>query len=159
MGKGKESLLNLLIEMEGRPSSEVIERIKTDGYVLNASNDYCRQCGKCCMTRCKNYAEYEDGHVKCLLHEDGSAYPHGKIIAGYDMIRVPLDPAQYAKPLLCHTYGPHVACLGIMNHLSKGDGELAHIAAERCPGSQDMYADLLERKADALCMGILEEKE
>ena len=106
---------------------EIIDLIKTDDSLIEASNSYCSRCGWCCSTACANL-KTDDNLAYCLLHDE--EFPNGKKIPEYVTTRK-LNPEEWAKPLICHTHGPH---LGLIQEIRTGHNHY-------CPGSVQMIRD------------------
>lgn len=117
----------------GTSVMDVIDKIKADEELIEASNSYCVQCGKCDKRFCSNKEIREDGMTYCLLHDNsGKTYPYEKKIPEIDDIYYKLDPEKFAKPKVCHTIGPH--SLGFLSIVrSTGDS--------LCPGAEKMFRD------------------
>jgi hypothetical protein len=114
----------------GLTDRQIIDEIKADESLIEASGSYCNQCGWCCGSCCANLA-MDDGLAYCGLH-DVSPYPNGKNIPGYGEARSQeLDSHEWAKPLTCHTFGPHI---GLLYNIRKG-------RFSYCSGSEKMARD------------------
>ena len=113
-----EKLFRLFKEKLHTPGSsiKIIEAIKSDEELIEASNSYCVQCGFCCKEHCQNKETRSDGLVYCLLHDQfGKTYPHGKKIPSErEIITKRLNPKEWTKPNVCHTYGPHLAFIALV---------------------------------------------
>ncbi len=106
-----EILFKTIRENISKEDSEIISIIKEDSNLLATSNSFCIQCGDCCNTRCSNI-ESERGLSYCLLHEED--YPNDKRIPDYSDVYEELDSEIFTKPLVCHTYGPHLGLLSMI---------------------------------------------
>ena len=113
---------------------DIIDVIKSDSDLLDTSNSYCMQCGNCCNRFCRNKEEI-GGLTCCLLHDKN--YLGDKGILKYDDIYKMFDPDEFVKPLVCHTYGPHVIFLSLV-----GDSKVSEESLrEQCPGGFYMFED------------------
>jgi hypothetical protein len=136
-----EKLFNLIkTELDlGSSDKDIISSIKLDDELLSQSCSYCRQCGKCEMKRCSNFEVREDGLTYCLLQDNN--YPNGKKVASDKDIYDRLDPTEFVKPLVCHTYGPHLVFLAILHYKTLNDQEMVEITKQRCDGALEMFHD------------------
>lgn len=118
------------------------------------SNSYCVQCGDCCtgdvlagvydnVTECSN-REIKDDLSYCLLHCEGE-YPDGKQIPKLrDAVETRLNPDEWAKPMCCHEYGPHLAMTTLIEVQREAIPE--HLALDNCPGGLRMLEQYYEFK-------------
>ena len=128
--------------MQGLGDEKIISIIKADEELVEASNSYCVRCGRCCTPRCRNKEVGNDDLVYCLLHNNlGNKYPSGKVIPEYEATNNKLDPDIYAKPLVCHTYGPHLSFLFAMRGEEEGKLILTSDIAKRCRGAVELLKD------------------
>ena len=125
----------------GLADEGIIRLIKADEGLVEASNSYCARCGKCCNRYCGNKETLESGRIQCLLHDQG-AYPYGKNIPEYpEDIDKKLDSAEFTKPSVCHTFGPHLAFLAGIRYSESGKAALATNALSLCDGAENMTRD------------------
>ena len=119
---------------------DLIQHIKSDKEMLSASNSYCVQCGLCCKEKCKNKETGSDGLTYCLLHDESGDYPNGKKTAPYEEVSFQkFNPKEWAKPLLCHTCGPHTVFLSLVKEeLTKRKSKYKGFS---CQGSINMFKD------------------
>ena len=135
---------------QGSEDSDIIISLKADDELISASNAYCVQCGNCCHGYCANKEVGDDGLTYCLLHDtSGTPRPHGKRVARYsqDIVRK-LNPEKWAKPDVCHTYGPHLSFLAILSYLESGEINLAKAAMNFCRGAVRMFNEYREFLAE-----------
>jgi len=135
----RQNLIALIAQAhdEGKQPSETIAKIKGDIDMVSASNSYCAQCGNCCNSRCANI-EHRSGLAFCLLHhpEEEDNLPR----ADYDALYHKLDPTEWSKPPVCHTYGPHVVVFALIEY-EKKDMSIFLRTLDRCKGSRAMFRD------------------
>jgi len=117
----------------------IIDKIKADETLIKASNSYCVQCGNCCKSDCKNKEKIE-GLVYCLLHDDSKK----QIRASYEDIPKRLDSKKWSKPLVCHTYGPHLVLLSMIHYTEQKNFRMALDKKNDCPGAAKMFDDYKE---------------
>jgi hypothetical protein len=132
MDAATERLFGIIQEGIGAemPDKEIISQIKADESLISASGSYCNRCGSCC-DNCANLDL--DEVASCLLHDE--VYPNGKKIPDFGFAKdFRLDENKWAKPSVCHTYGPH---LGLLYSLRTG-------RLPFCPGGEKMEREYME---------------
>jgi hypothetical protein len=146
MDKKVEHLFTLIKNQLGKGTKveKIIAQMKSDESLIEASNSYCNQCGNCCNKYCENKEVKSDGLTYCLLHDNsGKPYPHGKKKADYDsqICKERLNPKVWAKPEVCHTFGPHLGLFAILHYMEMGDTNMEFHHRSLCPGGDEMLAD------------------
>ena len=129
--------------LAGAGDKEVLDTVKSDEEMLASVTAYCAQCGNCCNSRCGNKS-VKDSKTYCDLHPtEGDDYPGDKKIASYDDIYNKLDPNIWAKPSVCHTYGPHTVALALIHYHNIVDRAGFSNASNSCQGANGLYGDYL----------------
>jgi len=140
-----KKLFNLIKEQTHKNAKveEIIRAIKSDENLIEASNSYCTQCGNCCNKYCGNKEVRKDGLTYCLLQDDsGKMYPYEKQVPEYGSdIYQKLDPNVWAKPKTCHTSGPYLGLLTILEYQKKGNVDMEIHHKHLCPGGREMLED------------------